>query len=203
MNRATKPKHKQAIANKTGVVENLTRDLQEASIAILTDYRGKGGGLTVKDFKDLRKKLREQKGRFQVVKNTLACRALKKAGISELDSYFIKPTAITFGFDDPVGVAKVVVDFARERKGPINDEGLPAIKVAYMDGVILDVARVRALAALPSKQVILGQVLGTLQAPIRGLMNVLNGTLVNMVNVLNEIKKMKESATEPAAESAA
>jgi large subunit ribosomal protein L10 len=194
MNRATKPKHKQAISKKTGVIESLTRDLKEASIAILTDYRGKGGGLTVKDFRELRKKLREQKGSFQVVKNTLACKALKGAGIPGLDRYFTQPTAITFGFDDPVSVAKILTEFAKERKNPINAEGLPAIKAAFMSGSILDLARVRALAALPSKPVIISQVLGTLQAPIRGLMNVLNGPLANMVNVLNEIRKLKESA---------
>jgi len=194
MGKATKAGHNVAIARKSAIVENLIKELKRASITIITDYRGKESGLSVKDMRELRKKLREHNAIFRVVKNTLARQALKQTELTELSRFFVEPTAIALGFDDPAGMVKALLDFAKEHKTPTQDEGLPLIKSAYLSGAILDAKKVRAIASLPPKNVLLAQVVGSIQAPIRNFVNVLNAPILNLVNVIEGIRKSKESS---------
>jgi large subunit ribosomal protein L10 len=186
--------HKATMARKEGMSSDIAERMKRSQIAIFTDYRGKGGGLNVKDMSALRRKLREQKSEYLIVKNTIADRVFREMGITGLDTYLKEPTAVVFGYDDPVGAAKALLEFAKEKKSPINELGIPAVKGAYMSGKVIGAAGVRELSTLPGKPVLIAKLLGTLQAPISGMVNVLAAPMRNLVNVLDTIRSQKEGA---------
>ena len=135
---------------------------------------------------ELRRKLREAGVEFKVLKNTLTAIAAKKL-IRRVDLLLVGPTAIAFGYDDPVAPAKVLSEFAKTN---------PALELkgGLLEGKVLDVAGVKALADLPSREELLSQVLRGMQAPISGLVNVLQGTIRNLVYALDAVRKQKEAA---------
>lgn len=181
--------HKKVLIRKESQIKEIEKKFKEASIAVITDYRGSEQGLTVKDISTLRAKLREQKAEYKIVKNTLAGRALKDMGIETLSSYFNNPTAVVFGYDDPVAAVKAMIEFAKDKKTPKNEEGLPVIKVAYMDGEILEPRKIRALASLPTKAVLMQQLLGLIIAPHQRIMGILNGPSRSMATLLDAYSK--------------
>lgn len=188
-------KEKAIIAEKRAQVETLARLMKEASITIITDYRGPKAGLTVKDSRTLRGRLKAEQSDFKVVKNTIARRAAQAAGMPELDPYFEGPTALAFGFDDPSSTAKVLAEFAKEfKKRTSVENGLPLVKCGLLGERFLEPKNVAALALLPSKKVVLSQVLGTLQAPICSIVNVLAAPMRDLVNVLTAVKDKQEKA---------
>jgi len=186
--------HKVTVARKEGMIQDISDRMKRAQIAIFTDYRGKAGGLSVKDITQLRRKLREQKSEYMIVKNTMAGRVFHEMGIKSLDAYLENPTAVVFGYDDPVAAAKALLDFAKEKKSALNELGIPTIKGAYLSGKLIDPAGVRELSTLPAKPILVAKLLGTLQAPISGLVNVMAGTMRNFVNVLDAIRSQKEGS---------
>ncbi|MDC0700681.1 50S ribosomal protein L10, partial [Blautia wexlerae] len=117
---------------------------------------------------------------YKVVKNTLLKLALKEAGIEGLDSVLEGTTAIAISNEDYVGSAKVLSDFAEKSK-------TFKIKAGFVDGNVIDEAGVKNLAKLPSKEVLIAQTLGGLNAPITGFVTVLNGTMKGLVVALNAI----------------
>lgn len=145
--------------------------LDRSSIAILTDYRGEGSGMSVKEITELRDKLREHGGEYCVVKNTLARKAAADLGIEGLDEHLKGPTAIAFGYDDPASVAKAILEYAKENKA----KGVPELRSGYMDGKVLDNNGVKALAELPSLPQLQTQLLGLMLAPHKNIMGVMNG----------------------------
>ena len=166
---------------KEAVVEELVEKFSEAKSLVITDYLG----LDVAEMTDLRAKLREAGVDYKVVKNTLAGIAADKADMDQVDEYFVGPTAIAFGIEDVVSPAKVLVDFAEEHE---NLE----IKAGTLEGSIISVEKVESLAEIPPREQLLSQVLSGMQAPLRGLVGVLNGNLRGLVQVLNQIKEQKE-----------
>ena len=168
---------------KVAVVEEIKDRLSKAQGIILADYRG----LTVAQATELRRKLREAGVEFKVLKNTLTAIAAKEVGYEGLISLLVGPTAIAFGYDDPVAPAKVLSEFAKPN---------PALELkgGLLEGKVLDVAGVKALADLPSREELLSQVLRGMQAPISGLVNVLQGTIRNLVYALDAVRKQKEAA---------
>lgn len=186
--------HTQAMERKSASLDELREKFANAKIAILTDYRGEASGMTVKDITALRGKLREQNGEYKVVKNTLARKIVKELGIEGLDSHFENPTAIAFGFKDPVTLAKALSDFLKERK-----QKPPYIKAAYMDGQVLDAKGIDALASLPSREVLYQQLLGMLIAPHQQLMRLLQEPGRRMASIAHQIsEKQPEGAPEAA-----
>ncbi|MBI2266074.1 MAG: 50S ribosomal protein L10 [Armatimonadetes bacterium] len=179
---------------KQKAVGDLQDLFQKARVGIVTDYRGpsKNPGLTVSDLQTLRGKLREQQAEYRVVKNTLARIALKDTALEPLSSVLSEATAIAFGYDDPVGPAKVLLDFAKERKTPLAPEGLPFIKGGFLDGRVFDGPRMRELARLPAPPVIKALLLGTLISPARGALTVLKGPMTKFLYALQALKKLKE-----------
>jgi len=164
-------------AQKVEVVAELRELIGQTSAAILTDYRG----LSVAELTDLRKKLRAADAEFRVVKNTL----FKLAGdgllpISELDSQLAGPTAIGFAKGDPVAATKVIVDFVKDHKAI-------SVKGGVVEGRVVDVAGVEALSKVPPREVLISQMLGSLQSPISGLVGTLNGIISNFVFTLQAI----------------
>jgi len=165
-------------------VAELQEKLGRVKGAVLTDYRG----LNVSQMTRLRRKLREAGVEYQVVKNTLLRLAARQAGMEGLDPYLSGPTAIAFGYQDPVSPARVLSEFAREFKQL-------AIKAGVVEGKIIDREGVRSLAELPSREVLLGRLLGGMKSPLTGLATVLNGPLQGLVRVLQAVREQKESAT--------
>jgi large subunit ribosomal protein L10 len=174
---------------KQQVVDDLVDKFKRSNLAILTDYRGEEKGLTVEEVNILRKSFRAKGGEFKVVKNTLIKRALDEMKIEGLDDQLFNPTAILFSFQDPAAVSKALVDFAKTKKSVTNVNGVPIIKMGYLEGKLLNPDRIRELALLPSKEVMLARLAGTLQAPISKLVRTLAEPMAKLVRLLPQIKQ--------------
>jgi large subunit ribosomal protein L10 len=183
--------HEQAIKRKQESIDALRSCLERSSIAILTDYRGPANGLTVKQVTELRGKLRQQSGEYKVVKNTLATRVAKELGFDGLEPYLEGPTAIAFGYDDPAGIAKAVLDYSNENKAT----SLPAVKAALLDGQILKPEQIKAIASLPSREVLLSQLMSLIIAPHRNLMGVMNAPGRQVATVVDAWRKKQEEGS--------
>jgi large subunit ribosomal protein L10 len=144
------------IQEKQLAVEEIAAKLRNSSSTVVADYRG----LNVAQVTELRKQLREAGIEFQVLKNSLVRRATASAELSELDAVLTGPTAIAFGGDDIVAPAKILSGFAKK-----ND----ALKVkgGVVEGRVVDVDQIKALADLPSREGLLSMLLSVLQAPVR------------------------------------
>ena len=168
------------LEQKKQQVAELSEKLKTAVTGVIVDYKG----ITVADDTKLRKSLRETGNEYKVVKNTLLGRALKEAGIDGLDSVLEGTTAIAISHEDYVGAAKVLCEFADKNK-------TFEVKAGFVDGKMIDAEGVKNLAKLPSKEVLLAQVLGGLNAPITGFATVLNGNMKGLVVALNAIAEKK------------
>ena len=168
---------------KVETVEEIQAKLGSSSCVVLTDFRG----LDVEQMTALRQKLTEAGVDYKVYKNTLIKIAADNVGIEGLDSYLEGPTALAFSSDDPVAPAKILADFARESK-------ILKVKAGILQGETIDKDRVAEIAALPPADVIVGKMIGALQGPIFGLVNVLAGPTRKLVWALDAIRQKKEEA---------
>ncbi len=173
---------------KQAAVASLKEQLSTAKGVVLTGYKG----LTVAQDMKLRAKFREAGVSYHVVKNTMLRIAANETGLEGLDPVLNGTTAIAVSADDAVAPAKVIYDFIKENK--LEKTEVLTIKAGVVEGKIIGVDEVKALASLPSREVLIAKVLGSMQAPISGMVNVLQGTIRNMVYVLDAIRAQKESA---------
>lgn len=158
--------------------------LADVKTFFVVDYQG----LTAGDLGDLRAKVRASGGRLLVAKNTLINVVLKEHGIDGFDATLQGPTAIVLVGEDPVQPAKALTDFA---KGHPKD--LPASKGGLLQGSQVGPEALDRIAKLPSRQEVLAQVVGVLQAPMQQLVGILEGPQRNLVSVItNYSEKMKE-----------
>ena len=164
-------------------VESLREKLQEAEAVFICEYRG----LNVAKITALRASIRRAGGEMNVAKNTLMGIALREESLPVPDSLMTGPNSFTIAYSDAAAVAKVIRDFSREK----GNEAL-VIKGAVLGDDILSVEQVRALADLPSREVLLAQLAGTMIGPGRGLVTVLSGTTRGLVTCLERIKEQKE-----------
>jgi len=169
--------------NKKLIAENLKERFSKSKVVIVTDYKG----LDVMAINALRRKLREAEIEYQVAKNTLLIRAAEDTDVAVIKDYFVGPSAIAISYDDPVAPAKVLTDFAKENQKL-------EIKAGVMGDTLLDLDAIKSLAALPSREVLLGQVLSAMNGVPTAFVRVLNGVTGNFLNVLNAIKDQKETA---------
>jgi large subunit ribosomal protein L10 len=165
---------------KAAIVNEVLQKLKKSQSVILADYRG----LNVQEVTELRKKLREAGVEYRVIKNTLTSRAAQEANIEGLDQYLSGPTALAFGYNDPVTAPKILANFAKAHKKL-------ALKGGILEGKIINQNAVNALAELPSREALLGQIAGMLQAPMRGLVTVLSGPLRNLAYATEAVRKQK------------
>lgn len=172
-----------ARAEKVAIVESLQSKMSGTQALFIADYRG----LKVGELTELRARLRESGAELQVVKNTLARRAADAASLPDMGGMLTGPTAIAFAGDDVVAPAKVLHEFSQAHQAL-------EIKGGLLEGKIVEPGEVEALAKLPSREVLLAQVVGGLQAPISGLAGVLSGLLRNLVYVLDAVRTQKEAA---------
>jgi len=168
------------LEEKKQVVEEIKNRLQKSQGVVLTDYRG----LNVAEVTELRAKLREAGIEFKVLKNTLTRIAAGEVGLKGLDPYLEGPTAIAFGIEDPIAPAKILSEFARTHKAL-------EIKGGILENRVIDVKEVKALADLPSKEVLLAKLLGAMQSPLYGFAGTLQGLLRNLVYVLDAVREKK------------
>lgn len=166
---------------KVQVVTELSEKLSTTKSVVFADYRG----LNVKEVTELRKKLRDAGVEYKVVKNTLARLAAQKAEVEGVNLYLTGPTAIALGLTDPVAPAKILSEFAKTHK---NLE----IKGGVLQGKVIDLDGVKSLANLPSREVLLAQLLAGMQAPVTGFVSVLSGTMRKLVYALDAVRRTKE-----------
>ncbi|MBD3289888.1 50S ribosomal protein L10 [candidate division KSB1 bacterium] len=167
--------------DKEQKVTEITEKISEAKSILLTDYKG----LDVEKISDLRSQLREASVEYKIVKNTLTKISVENLGYKELIEFLDGPTAIAFGLDDPIAPAKIISDFAKK-----NDR--PQIKAYFLDGQLYKGKEVDELAKLPTQEVLLGQLVGTISAPLSNFVYLLNNLLQKTVFVLSAIKEKKE-----------
>lgn len=148
--------------------------LNVSEAVIITGYRG----LKVSQVEQLRKKVREADGSFTIVKNTLAERALKEAGLPVVEEMLTGPVGIGFCRNNVSGVAKAITDFAKQNE-------LLTIKGGLLGNRVIDEVGVKNLANLPSLDVLRAQLLGLINAPASQLVGVVAGGVRQLVNVFN------------------
>ena len=167
------------LSEKQAIVAALVEDLKAANSGVLVDYKG----ITVAEDTALRHELRENGVEYAVVKNTLLRRALDNVDLGELDGVLNGTTSMAISKEDPIAPMRIVNKYAKQMGDRFN------IKAGFMDGKVLPLDDVFALAELPSKDALLGQVLGMMLAPITSLAIV--------------IKAIAEKDGQPAAEAPA
>lgn len=168
---------------KAAKVKELEEVLQSAKGVYLADFRG----MTVETISELRKRCRESSVRLEVVKNTLLRRAAHTAGADGIIEFTHGPTAVATSTLDEVAPARVLMDFFRERKSP-------EVKAGLVNGRALSSQSVRDVAALPGREVLLGNLLRALQGPLSKFVGVLRAPVRDLANVLDQVAKQKGSA---------
>ena len=167
---------------KVTAVQSLKDKLDKAKIVVVTDYCG----LTVDDLFTLRTELRAKKVEYRVVKNLLARRALMERDEDTLDELLVGPTAIAFGYEDPVETVKTLVDFQKKK------EKLK-LKGGLMSGKRLTLVQLQALSKMPSQRELYARMAGSLKSPINKLVMSLKSATSKLVWGLQAVAKTKES----------
>lgn len=168
---------------KIEAVDEFRTRLQGCSVAVATQYQG----VRVEQVTELRRRLREANIQFKVYKNTLAKRVLDEMNLGDAAEFMVGPTAWAFS-KDPVAPSKIIKEFAKDVKTVSFSGGV-------LEGRVISQAQMEALASLPPREVLLAQVVGTIAAPLRNAVGVLNALPRNLVNVLDQIRKQKEEGT--------
>ena len=169
---------------KEQILGDTSERIREVRGLYLADF----SGMTVEKLSLLRKKCREQKVQFRVIKNTLLKRAFNARGISELDDFLVGPTGLVFSVDSEMSPAKILSDFAKEHERP-------RIKAAVVDGKLFDATQVAQLAALPSREVLLSQVLGTLIAPMTTFLAAIEATIALPAVMADVLEREKQKTS--------
>jgi len=170
-------------ADRDKQVQELHELFSGMEMAVLTDFRG----LTVEEISVLRTKLRDVEARFRVVKNTLSILAAEGTPIEAVKDYFTGPVAILYTAGDPVGPAKALMDFIK------GNDKLEA-KVGILSGNAIDVADVKRLAEMPSRDAMLSQTMATMNAPVTNFVRTLSEIPAGFVRVMGSIQRQKEAA---------
>ncbi|HSQ34068.1 MAG TPA: 50S ribosomal protein L10 [Peptostreptococcaceae bacterium] len=165
---------KKAMESKGHVVSEIAEKLQKSSSAIVVNYKG----LTVEEVTELRSKFREAGIEYKVYKNTLVRRAAKEVGIEQFnDELLIGTNAIAFGYEDPVAPARIVSDF-------IKTHPKMELKMGVVEGEFYDENQIVELSNIPSREVLIAKLLGSLKAPVSNFAYLLDAM----------IKKQEEQA---------
>ncbi len=168
-------------SEKAQIITELTQKFKTMKSAVFTSFFG----LKMSDLDTLRKECRNNQSEHMVVKKTLLGRAVKESGAATVDvKTFTGEVAATFGYGDEVTPAKVVAAFAKTH---------PNVKFlgGILEGKFIDAKAVAYLATIPGREALLGQMVGSLNAPVSGFVNVLAGNLRGLVNVLKAVSEKK------------
>ena len=165
---------------KVEAVQDFLEKVKASKSAVVTGF----SGLTVEEVTALRAQLFKAKVDYHVVKNNLARLALNKANISQLDDILVGPTAIALAQEDAVAPMRVLSKFAREHQKL-------TLRGGWLEGRKLTVQDLKTLANLPSREVLLAKMLGSMMSPIAGVVIVLAGPMRKLVYALNAVKELK------------
>ncbi|MBF0496447.1 MAG: 50S ribosomal protein L10 [Deltaproteobacteria bacterium] len=171
---------------KDQVVQDLHKRFARAKAVVLTNF----SGLTVEKMSRLRDALREGGVEYKVVKNSLMNLAAKDTGVSRLKDHFSGPAGVAISYDEPITMAKVLADFAKA-------EDKFSIKVGYVDGNVFQGDEIVQFSKLPSREVLLGRLLGTMNAVPTGLVSTLNQIIATFLRALQAIADKKEGSALP------
>lgn len=168
---------------KTEAVEALGKNMAQSANAILFGF----SGLKVPEVTELRRQVRGAQSEYLVVKNTLALLATKGTALEAMAEHFVGPTAVVFNKSNPVGLAKVLTNFAKTNPHLV-------VKAAVIEGRAVAAAEVKALAELPSREELVSKLLFLMQSPMRRLVTVLNGPIRNLAGVVSQIADQKSKS---------
>jgi large subunit ribosomal protein L10 len=170
---------------KDAVIAEVQQLLTDTENLFVSDYRG----LTVEELAELRGKLRQSGASFKIVKNTLGGIAADRSGRVTVKELLSGPTAVTFCGEDLVAAAKALSDFAKTHPQL-------AVRGGVLDTSLIDPDGVKVLASLPSRDVLIAQLVGTMAAPMTGLVTVLQGTISGFVRALDQVAQQRAAAGE-------
>lgn len=168
---------------KEAILQELISHFKRAKAVVFTEFRG----LTMLETEELREKLREKAIDHKVAKKTLIQKASKETGFPDLDADSLEgPISVSFGYEDVILPCKILSTFAKVH---------PTIQIrgGFIEGKLLSREEIQKLAALPSREQLIAQFVGTLKAPINGFYGVLHGTLQKFVLTLNAVKEKKNA----------
>ncbi|HOP10688.1 MAG TPA: 50S ribosomal protein L10 [Oscillospiraceae bacterium] len=173
------------LQEKQAAVAEIVNTLNGTISGVLVSYQG----ITVADDTKLRAELRKAGVKYKVLKNSLLNFAVKEAGLEGLTEVLEGTTALAVNTEGETAAAKILCEYAKKNEKFV-------IKAGFVEGNVIDADNVKALAKLPSKEVLIAQVLAGFNAPITGLVNVLNGNIRGLAVALNAIaeKKAAEAA---------
>jgi len=168
---------------KAEIVAEVSESIQQANSVWLTDYKG----LNVEEINELRRAFSNASVQYRVVKNTLARISMKSSDHENMIEYLEGPTAIAFGMDDPAAPAKVLKEFNKK-------DDKVQIKACLFEGVLIGTDKLEEIANLPTKQELLGQLVGVLNAPLSNLVHSLGAITSKLVYALDAVKTKKEES---------
>ena len=166
---------------KTCIVKEYTERLKDSSSLFVTDFTG----LTNKQIEALRKKLKAVSSKYMIINNSLCKTALRDLKLDALADLVDGSCAIGHTSSDPVATSKALVDFAK------NNERFQ-VKGGYVDGGIIDVDTIKELAAMPSREVLIGRLVAAINSPIVGLVSVCSGVIKKLLYTINDIIRKRE-----------
>lgn len=169
---------------KEQILQKTSESIQGVQGIYLADF----SGMNVEKLSLLRKKCREQNVRFHVIKNTLLKRAFNARGITELDPFLEGPTGLVFSPDDEMVPARILAEFAREHERP-------RIKAAVVEGRLFDEKQIAHLATLPSREILLGQLLGTIIAPMTTFLAAIEATIALPAVMADVLERERNQAS--------
>lgn len=159
----------------------LKEKLSKAKQIMIADHTG----INVADLTALRRKLKAARSEFRVSKNTLLKLAVRETNYQVLESHFSGPTAVIFGYDDPSVPAKIIYDAIKETEKP-------RFKAYYVDGRVYGLNDMKKIAELPSKEVVLATLIGSIQGPISQFISLLEAATREFIGTLDVLAKSKQ-----------
>lgn len=171
-------------ASKETFITELRDRINRAPVFYLTDF----SGLSVQQMTKLRRSLRASGAEYVVVKNRLAIRALAETDLPDISGSLEGPTGMVFGYEDAVGAAKALSDFAKDH------DQRPAFKLGILDRKILAPEQIDRIAKLPTKEQLYAELAGAMQAPVAMLAAALGAKLQETAGLLDALKSEREAA---------
>ena len=165
--------------------EQIIAEVKEKILRAKGMYFADFTGITVEEVNELRREFRKSNIEYQVVKNTLARKALESVtGYDKVYDKLVAPTAIAFGYDDPVTPAQIIKKF-REKNEKLN------VKVCVVEKQVFEGSQLDRIAKLPSRNEVIAGILGSIQSPILGVVGAINAVMRDLVSVIDAIEKKK------------